>query len=148
MNILKPIREIRSKSGELHFRRWRVIETPWFNIYVHYIAKSDADRHSHSHPWNFITLILKGGYVTRITKYVADAAHFRMLPVSKYLHCKMGSVHRLEYTQFHKIKLVKPTWTLVFTGKRLNENWGYLLSEQNVCLTNDNYRKLKQETKK
>lgn len=44
------IKEIKSKTGDLHFRRWRIIETPWFSIYVHGIYKADEEAHLHDHP--------------------------------------------------------------------------------------------------
>lgn len=114
--IWKPIREIRSRTGGLHFRRWRILETRWFNIYLHHIAKSDADKDPHSHPWSFLTLILCGGYVQFIRGSFG---------INYYIPCRPGTLHDLKMDEYHKIRLVKPTWTLVFTGQRHNEDWGY-----------------------
>ena len=61
-------KEIISKDGVVHFRRYRLLSTPWFNIYIHNILRSDEDAHFHDHPWGFFSFILnctKGGY-TRI----------------------------------------------------------------------------------
>lgn len=60
---LKPVREIRSKENVLHFRRWQILALPWGTLYLHHIARADQDEHLHNHPWNFTSLILKGGYV-------------------------------------------------------------------------------------
>ena len=62
MNIFL-IKQIVSKDGNLHFKRWRIIETPWFNIYIHGIYHKDEEAHMHDHPWNFYSFILYGGYV-------------------------------------------------------------------------------------
>ncbi len=39
------VKEIKSKAGELHFRRWRLLQLPFFAIYIHGIYKSDEDLH-------------------------------------------------------------------------------------------------------
>lgn len=44
------VKEIISKEGEVHFRRYRLLATPWFNIYIHNIRRSDEDIHMHDHP--------------------------------------------------------------------------------------------------
>lgn len=59
---MKPVKEIRSKDGELHFQRWALFDNRWFGIYLHHILKADEDKHPHSHPWSFVAVILKGGY--------------------------------------------------------------------------------------
>lgn len=49
----------------LYLRRFYVWEKRWcpFRIFIHKIARSDDDPDPHDHPWNFLSLILKGGYV-------------------------------------------------------------------------------------
>jgi hypothetical protein len=34
----------------------------WLGGRVHQILRSDSDRHSHCHPWPYLTIILRGGY--------------------------------------------------------------------------------------
>lgn len=57
---LTLVKEIVSKSGELHFRRFRLLELPWFRIYIHQILKADKDLYEHDHPWSFIISIPAG----------------------------------------------------------------------------------------
>jgi hypothetical protein len=60
---MKLIKEIKSKDGKLHFRRWSLLDTPWFKIYIHGIYGPDEDLHLHNHPWDFKSFILSGSYI-------------------------------------------------------------------------------------
>ena len=42
--------------------RW-VLNLKWFSIRIHHWLKSDDQRYKHDHAWNFVTIILKGGYI-------------------------------------------------------------------------------------
>lgn len=46
-----------------YLTRWRVVQTPWFGIYVHRFDGPDPRPTLHDHPWNFQSLVLVGGYV-------------------------------------------------------------------------------------
>lgn len=43
-----------------YMRRW-IFSCPWFTIRLHHILDSDYGL-PHNHPWNFVSLVLKGGY--------------------------------------------------------------------------------------
>ena len=113
----KLVKEIRSKAGELHFRRWRIVETPILRIYIHHILKADEDLHAHSHPWSFFSLVLNGGYWENI--------------VGARIHRLPGSVVHRHANDFHKVDAIDATvapqqgcWTLVVAYGRRQE-WGY-----------------------
>lgn len=116
------VKEIVSKEGAVHFRRYRLISTPWFNLYVHNIRKSDEDKYPHDHPWDFKSLILSGSYQETM----------RLAPFNKYYDPDTYTVkyypgylaeHKAEDT--HQITLLTPeVWTLVLTTGRARE-WGY-----------------------
>ena len=129
MKLFQKVMEIRSRAGVLHFKRWAIIECKWFNIYIHYIGHSDMDKHPHNHPWEFTTFILKGGYVSKnyfpfplitnsVIKYTQEC-----LPLDRV----KGSIDI-----YHKIRLIRPTYTLVFTGPRINNDWGYLVDGKHI----------------
>lgn len=125
--MFKLIKEIKSKKGELHFKRWSILSSRWFNIYIHFINKQDEDEHMHTHPWNFWSIILKGGYI----EYIESGSIRR-----GFLH----TAYRKSYTP-HKIGvLLSPTWSLVITGKG-GKSWGY--KTENGIINNEEYRKLK-----
>lgn len=42
--------------GNTYLRRWRIIQTPWFGVFLHRIYLNDNDREVHDHPWNFTTI--------------------------------------------------------------------------------------------
>lgn len=125
------IKEIKSKKGVLHFRRWRIISLPWFSIYIHNIYKHDEDLHLHDHPWNYFSFILKGSYVEETIK-------------GKTL-MSFGRLTKKDATDFHKIStVIKPTTTLFIIGKRKRE-WGYNVDGKWV--DNITYRKEKNNSR-
>jgi len=116
--MFKLIKEIRSKQGELHFKRWRIWSTRWFNIYLHYINKADEDKHLHDHPWSFWSIILKGGYVELVGETGKHTPSKRV---------RRGLFHMAYRTKNvpHMIGIVEsPTYSLVITGPGGRE-WGY-----------------------
>lgn len=120
------IKEIRNKSGELHFQRWRILSTPWFNIFIHKIFKSDTD-HQHNHPWSFLSIILKGVYDEFNSSF-------------GFTRRNAGSISYKKAKEFHSFNPVKPTTSLVITGP-INNVWGYKLHGHFV--ENEEYRRLK-----
>lgn len=114
------VKEIKSRDGKLHFRRWSLLGTRWFDVYLHCIYRSDEDNDPHDHPWNFASLILKGGYVERLWGSKGWEEDIVRGP---------GSFAYRTTAMFHKITLLGgPTWTLVVSGKRTHEPWGYRTS--------------------
>lgn len=47
----------------VYLRRFFLFKSRWGNIYLHHILRSDDDPDPHDHPWDFTSLILRGGYV-------------------------------------------------------------------------------------
>lgn len=114
------VKEIVSKQGQVHFRRYRLIQTPWFAIYIHQILESDKDTDMHDHPWNFTSLILSGSYYES----------YKIAPDFQSIHNKVyfvGDVIKHKAEDVHKITIQTPeVWTLVFTSGRVRD-WGYRL---------------------
>jgi len=111
-------------DGQLYMRRWRIIHTKWFGLRLHNIVSSDSDRALHDHPFDFISLILKGGYVEftppRRTGWSSSEA----------ILCQWygpGSVIKRKAEDLHRLKLLqeKPAWTLVLRG-RMRREWGFV----------------------
>lgn len=124
------VKEIKSKSGELHFRRYRIFWTPWFALYIHRIYKADEDEHMHSHPWTFfMSYVLSGGYV-EATNLIGK----------EYLVKTAGSIGGRWWHEYHRLPyIIEPTTTLVMTFG--NEKWGYQVNGQHC--DHALYRKLK-----
>jgi len=123
-------KEIKSKEGVLHFQRWGVW-TPWLGIYFHYIAKADKDKHPHSHPWNFFTFILSGGYIENFWSAELDQNGKCKQTITT---ARPGRGFFRSRDGFHQlIELLGPTWTFVVTGKDY-DLWGYLVEENDEYL--------------
>lgn len=135
MSLLRKlflIREIISKEDVVHFRRWRIIQTPWFGIYLHHILKSDEEKHMHDHPWDFASLILWNGYEENTPVGMHRVSFWHL------------NVHDAE--DLHKITLFngKPTWSLFFVGQRRRE-FGF--ATEDGWVHNKTYRQNKRDGK-
>lgn len=117
--------DINDSDGALYLRRWRVIETPWFRIFVHKILTQDKDPDPHDHPWNFFSLVLWGGYVERVWLFphIIQVREDNITSVIRSRKPFRG--HRMPMDMAHKILSVRPnTYTLVVAGPRVQE-WGF-----------------------
>lgn len=138
------VKEIISKQGVVHFRRYELLSTPWFNLYIHHILESDQDQDLHDHPWDFQSLIMKGAYL-EIVKTVSS--NFTKTLVQMHLP---GDVVSRNAEDAHKIKLLSESvWTLVLTSKP-HRDWGYRKlnnkefdSNNSTFIDHISYRKIK-----
>lgn len=131
--MFNKVKEIRSKSGELHFIRWKIFSIGNFSVNIHKICKADEDKHLHNHPWNFMSIVLKGGYIERLQSGKANLRTFLNT-----------AIRRAE--KFHKIDemVTKTVYTLNFMwGER--KEWGYDVGGKFV--QHEEYRNLKREGK-
>lgn len=139
MKLLQWVKEIRSKTGVLHFKRFAIVETKYFALYIHKIYESDRDLHLHSHPWNFKTVVLKGIYVERYLGkdlYNEPQEFTRVRGTFSYVS---GDRH-----YYHKIlEIMKgPVTTLFFTYGQ-HKFWYY--NVDNILIESGEYRKLKNQ---
>lgn len=106
------VEKICNERGETYLKRYRLIETPWFRIYLHRIYLSDNDRDFHDHPWSFVSFILQGGYI----EHTPEGTH----------HFKSGAMitHAPEDLHWLEVPPGKTATTLVFTGPR-KRTWGF-----------------------
>ena len=125
---MKLIKEIRSKEGKLHFRRWEILKTRWFSIYIHGIYASDKDKHLHNHPWDYKSIVLKGSYVEETTNGLNIL--------------KFGTITSKDGNDYHKIKqlLTKSVYTL-FIVSPVKRVWGYQVDGS--FIDNEEYRRRK-----
>lgn len=82
----------------------------FFAIKVHQILISDYDCH-HDHPWAFVTLLVKGGYVEHTPK------GSKVYGPLSLLYRPAEFLHRLEIHQ--------PVWSVVITFKKFRD-WGFI----------------------
>lgn len=117
---------IKNENGEPYMNRYYLLKWP-LRIRLHEILRSDEDRDMHDHPYDFVSVMLKGGYVETTPDTPAKAYG-------------AGSIRRLKAENVHSIKLFKQchccnrsaeeqgklitAWTLIFAGKNRRE-WGF-----------------------
>ena len=119
-----------------------------FNITLHKVMVSDEPV-LHDHPWNYATLILKGGYYENVpvyndstggvvgsTKVWRGPGHFRFR--------KADDLHWLELAKDDNGKEI-PCWSLFYMGKKEKE-WGFLPFNQSDELAERGYKWVHNET--
>lgn len=106
-------------DDELYLRRWRIIETPWFGIYLHHILLPDSDRAFHDHPYNFVALVLAGGYIEHSRTVNSGVVHQR-----KYRRFSLNVKRAEMQHRIHGLLNPSGTWTLLVHGRR-RRLWGF-----------------------
>lgn len=117
--------QIKGKDGTLYMDRWYILHFPrLFSIRIHHICSPDLDVWPHDHPWWFLSVILRGGYVEHVTT-----------PRNFTLGYGSRHIRRFNFksnTDLHKIvsfdRPGKGAWTLVITGPEKRE-WGFMTDE-------------------
>ncbi len=97
-----------------YLKRFYVFKCRLFSIFIHQFWSSDPD-HVHDHPWNNLTLILKGGY----WEFQADGTNeWRTRGWFTYRRAEL----------FHRLAIGEHTageaWTL-FCHFRRRRDWGF-----------------------
>lgn len=131
---MELVREIVSRTGTVHFRRWAIFRCKWFRLYLHQILEADKDLHLHTHPWHFCSLVLSGGYIELVR---AEGERIR----------KPGSFVCRHKDTPHKIhRVLGPTKTLVIAVGRHDDSWGYI-GDEGERIQHAIYREMKRAGK-
>lgn len=118
-----------NSDGAVYLQRRRIVQTPFLAVYVHDILSGDEDRCPHSHPFPFISAVLRGGYLEEV--------HFPggtvLGKAYRFYHGRF-SVHSFQRGngQVHRIDTVLPrTRTLVIAGRR-KDSWGFFVDGEGL----------------
>jgi hypothetical protein len=97
---------------DVYLRRWNIIRTKWFSIYLHNFLRSDDDRALHDHRYDNISLLLIGQYI-------------EVTPRGEFFRRPFRPIFRRAESP-HRVNLIdgKPVWSLFFMGRRRRE-WGF-----------------------
>lgn len=117
------------KPERNYLTRWRIVQTPWAGLYLHRLDGPDPRPTLHDHPWPFLSIVLRGGYVERRLNpmtMTVDEEH-RIRRVNR---ARAGMAHSIRYL------LRQPTWTLLFVGAR-RRTWGYLEPTEGISPLRD-----------
>ncbi len=114
MKKLEPFKLYRHDLGD-YMRRW-VLLHPLGTVRIHHIFRGDADLDPHDHPWSFVSIILAGSYVEELWTD-EPAKQSERTP-------RRWWPRFIKSTQLHRLRLERPVWTLVITGRKLR-SWGF-----------------------
>lgn len=106
-------------NSDIYLTRYYLLRTTYFAIYIHKIYRSDADRHCHTHPWNFISIILSGSYLEHTPSRIIP--RYRFLPAYR------------PFTFAHRVQLIsKAVTTLIFRLGKSKDNWYFITENGNI----------------
>lgn len=134
------IMDRKTTNPEVYLVRYIVFKCRYFGIYVHKFLKNDYAE-LHSHPWAFVTWLVKGGYKEDVLKNVDG----RLLPVTQYN--KPGSILYRKAEHTHRVQLEKEltldqldeaVTTLVIVGPKQKE-WGFYVPSYNIDRVTNGY---------
>lgn len=95
--------------------RW-VLNLGIISFRIHHFIRSDDSRYLHSHPWWFLTFVLKGSYV--------DVSSEGRDQLTK------GSIRFRKAKHLHYVEVPKDgVWTFLITGPPKNK-WGFLVKNK------------------
>jgi hypothetical protein len=133
----EPHLVVGGEDGQVpYLLRWYVIpRNRRLNIYVHKFLRDDDDRALHDHPWWFLSVVLRGGYVEH-----TESADYKLMmqPRTSIFDVRSPfwrrSVGFRPATWRHRVVLPwagqrdedgrVPCWTLIVTGRK-TRLWGF-----------------------
>lgn len=113
----EPDELIMDGQERVYMRRWWLRRESGGNWYLHNMIRPDAVKDPHNHPWGFRTWVLSGGYL--------DVSYQRAqcLGIEYVL---AGQVRDRQADHMHVIpEVLEDTWTLVHTGAKRPQSWGF-----------------------
>lgn len=147
-------KELLRADGSVYLVRYTLLRLPFLRIRLHHILLSDTEC-CHDHPWNFISIILRGRY-KEIRRFIPEEMpneketlkllmKFTAMGVKYNEHTDKftsekwhgpGSVLVRKTTDIHRLELdfidlgnghtvPKPCWTLVIMGRYQRPSWGF-----------------------
>lgn len=111
-------------------RSWFIPPTKYlpFDCRLHHILRSDLDRHLHDHPWDYTTIILRGGYWEELFEdETRKTTKLTWHGPGSILQREARSMHRLRLPEVLNPDLTSRTqtaWTLFFMGQK-KQDWGF-----------------------
>lgn len=132
---------LKRADGVVYLDRIRLVQTPWFGVYLHRFDGPDPGGHLHDHPWPFATIVVSGGYTE-------ERADTRSGTEPEAWHVENRQRFRprvMRLTECHTITGLDKVGTrsIVVVGRR-TRTWGFYTPEGWVRwdLYNDQHRPL------
>lgn len=121
---------LKNSDGDVYLFRRRLIQTPWIALYLHDIEREDELPALHSHPFPFVSWIIRGGYTERTASPISATEQG---PIEKKQHGRWAlNVFPRGIKRVHCIDFAEPnTKTLVLAGKR-RDSWGWFVDGEGL----------------
>lgn len=112
---------LRDGDDQVFLDRWGFGVRRLGTIYLHRMEAPDPGVDLHDHPWSFVTIVLKGGYVEQRESIRDDDT-----PKIKFEHRRPLRPRLMRLDECHTIArlLGKVSWSLVITGP-VRRSWGF-----------------------
>lgn len=130
--LYRDIKELRGYTYKTKYLiRYTLLSCKFFTIKIHKALISDPNE-PHDHPWNYLSIILKGGYWEEII--VSEVVHTNISTMERLYSnrittkwYKPGSILYRKGDRLHKLIIPegKSCISLIFTFKKWRK-WGYL----------------------
>lgn len=91
---------------------------------VHEILRSDMDDHLHDHPWAYLTMVLRGGYL-EVTQPEVGVTRTQWYGPGSILFRRAGHYHKL-------ILPTGQTATTLFITFKYRQRWGFKVGKQKI----------------
>jgi hypothetical protein len=115
MRLWPAPEEIRP-NGDPYLTRWRLIETPWFGVYLHRFVAGDPEPYTlHNHPWEGFSYVFGRGYL----EGRAEGPPGDLLGMIAWRFVR--GVNRIHRNTYHRVELLderRPVWSLLVRGRR------------------------------
>lgn len=126
---------LKATDGDVYLFRRRLIQTPFFGVYLHDILEGDEIIDNlHSHPFPFCSIILRGGYTEKVGfPKQTVTGWWRLTEEAEVTHGHWGlNVFPRGAAKVHTIVEARPrTKTLVFAGRR-KDSWGWFVEGRGI----------------
>lgn len=147
-SLRTPYFHIYGKDGSLYMARYWLVKPSWWTLgcgaRIHAIARPDRERHLHDHPWPFVTVILRGGYIEHRPLFRRFPESYQAEPTIAHWRCpgavlfrRARSRHRIDLPLAWQERVDGPrrfyrtAWTLFIFGPRA-QTWGFYTAEGKV----------------
>ncbi|HEY0817946.1 MAG TPA: hypothetical protein VGD46_04155 [Rhizobacter sp.] len=119
-------------TGKVYMRRWWLLpKNRWLNVYLHCFDGPDHSPLLHDHPYDNVSIILRGGYIEKLLQHdvrediALESDRVAQFPVDLVAR-EAGDVIVRRADSPHTIhRLLAPgTWTLFLTGPTVR-HWGF-----------------------
>ena len=133
-----PFKEIGWMEIGERFTRYQLVKCPLFNVYLHQLYAPTWHPECHDHPWGFIAILLKRGYLERYSNPRLDLpAEFDVVDKRR----RVGSILFRPATFAHNV--ITPwgtSWSMIFTTPK-SRDWGFLPCDRQLkAISNRTYK--------